>query len=113
MIETIIRDYLMSVQTLPVVFEIPAGVKEFYLLEKTGGGEENHIRTASMAVQSYADSLERAAELNEEMIDLMLAAVKDVRIASVDLNSNYEYTDPTTKKYRYQALFEIVYYKEG
>ena len=32
------------------------------------------------------------------------------QIVSVSLNSDYNYTDTTTKEYRYQAVFDIVHY---
>ena len=37
------------------------------MIEKTGGGEENHIKKAMIVIQSFADSLYRAAEINEEV----------------------------------------------
>lgn len=110
MIETIIKKYLEAVQPLPVGMVKRAGVGEYYLLEKTGGAEQNHIRTATIAVQSYADTKQRAAEMNEVIIDHMLAAVQLDEIASVELNSNYDFTDTSTKAQRYQAFFEITHY---
>ena len=110
MIETIIKKYLDSVQSLPVLFEKQPGLEEFYIVEKTGGSETDHIRTAMLTIQSYAGSKARAAKLNEEVIALMLDAVSDPDVSSVDLNSDYDFTDTTTKQYRYQAVFDIVYY---
>lgn len=110
MIETIIKNYLDMVQTLPVLFEKQPGMEEFYIIEKTGGSEENHIRTAMLAIQSYAGSKARAAQINEYLIRLMLDAVMINEVSSVELNSNYDFTDTTTKQYRYQAVFDIVYF---
>jgi hypothetical protein len=31
-------------------------------------------------------------------------------VLSVELNSNYNYTDTSTKEYRYQAVFDIRHY---
>lgn len=48
--------------------------------------------------------------MNESIIELMLEAVSLVDISRVSLNSNYNYTDPNTKQYRYQAVFDITHY---
>lgn len=110
MIETIIRDYLVQAQTLPVLFEHQAGLEEFFIIEKTGGGETNHIRSAMLTIQSYGKTKERAAQLCEELILLMMDAVRLPAVSSVELNSSYDFTDTETKAYRYQAVFDIVHY---
>lgn len=110
MVETIIKNYLESVQEIPVLFEQQAGLEEVYIVEKTGGGETNYIRTAMLTIQSYAATKARAAQLNEALIGYMLAAVGLPDVSSVELNSNYDFTDTATKSYRYQAVFDIVYF---
>lgn len=35
---------------------------------------------------------------------------KDIKIGSVRLNSDYNFTDIEMKRYRYQAVFDIYYY---
>lgn len=110
MIETTIRSYLLDEQDLPVLFEHRAGVGECYIIEKTGGSEENLIRSSTLAIQSYADSKARAAELNEILLELMLHAVKLDDVSAVSINSTYDYTDTAMKAYRYQAVFDIVHY---
>jgi hypothetical protein len=80
------------------------------LIEKTGGGEENHIRHSTIAVKSIAESLYKAALLNEEVKDLMSSAISLDDIAKVELNSDYNFTDTSTKQYRYQAVFDITHY---
>ena len=110
MIETIIRDYLTGAQPLPVLFEHQAGLEEFFILEKTGGGETNHIRSSMLTIQAYGRTKARAAQLCEEVVGLMLGAVQLDAISSVDLNSAYDFTDTEAKAYRYQAVFDIVHY---
>lgn len=110
MIETIIKNYLEAEQALPVLLVQRPDVSEYYLIERTGGSEVNRIRTSTLVVQSYAETKQKAAEMNEEVIRLMLDAVKLDDVASVDLNSNYDFTDTSLKRYRYQAYFDIVHY---
>lgn len=46
--------------------ETPETMPETYvLIEKTGSGMNNHIKSATFAIQSYASSLYEAASLNE------------------------------------------------
>lgn len=115
MIEEIVRDFLESKMTVPVLMEVPKSpASQLVIIDKTGGGQENHINNSVLTIQSYAPSLLEAAELNKEVKKWMLDGLEglitlDV-IVSVNLNGDYNYTDTTSKKYRYQALFEIVHY---
>lgn len=111
MIEKIILDYLSAVMTVPVKMEAPENPPaEFCVIEKTGSDVSNHIKRATVAVQSYAASLYQAAELNEEVKAAMenLSALPE--ISKVSLNSDYNFTDTQTKKYRYQAVFDIYHF---
>lgn len=111
MIEETVLDYLS--EKIPVMvrmeeeLDMPA---EYILVEKTGSGETNHIRRATIAVQSYAGSLYRAMQINEEVKEAMNDIVVLDEISRCTLNSDYDYTDTTRKKYRYQAVFDIVHY---
>lgn len=111
MIETIIYEYLTSVTDAPVCFEILDENEKFILIEKTGSSRENQLDSATLAIQSYAPTLYEAAELNEQVKELMLGAIALPEISSVSLNSDYNFTDTTTKRYRYQAAFEVYYYR--
>ena len=111
MIEETVLDYLS--EKIPVMVrmeEEPNMPNEYILVEKTGGGETNHIRRATIAVQSYAGSLYRAMQINEEVKGAMEDIVVLDEISRCTLNSDYDYTDTTRKKYRYQAVFDIVHY---
>ena len=114
MIETKIIDYLNGKLSVPVSGDreptLPPG--EYVLVERTGGGETNHIRRATIAVQSYADSMLRAASLMEEIVDEMLNIIMLDSISSVELDTYYNFTDTESKKYRYQGVFDLVYYPE-
>ena len=77
---------------------------------KMGSSEDNHIESATFIVQSYADSLYKAAALNEVVKNLMRASITQDAISRCKLNSDYNFTDTKTKRYRYQAVFDITYY---
>ena len=111
MIEKIILDYLTDALTVPVYMEIPASPPgSFVVIEKTGSSVENRLWSAMFAIQSYGPSMYAAASLNEEVKAAMLDAVVLDDITSVDLNSDYNFTDTGTKRYRYQAVFDIFHY---
>jgi hypothetical protein len=55
--------------------------------------------------------LQEAAELSEEVVTLMCYGLVGLEeVSKVSLNSEYNYTDTVEKKYRYQAVFDIVHY---
>ena len=111
MIEQIIRDHLIAVLAVPVVLEIPARLPEtFVVLEKTGSGITNCIQRSTLAVQSYAPSLYQAAELNEQVKAAMGRAAALPELCAVRLNSDYNLTDTTIKRYRYQTVFDLTHY---
>lgn len=110
MIETIILNYLKLKMNVEVQMEDEKKHREYILIEKTGGGEENHIKKAMIVIQSFADSLYRAAEMNEEVKKAMKEIVELEDISKCDLNTDYNYTDVARKKYRYQAVFDITHY---
>lgn len=110
-IEKIILDYLKKETKLPVYPEVPTNApKKFIVFEKTAGSRNKGISTAMIAIQSYAETLLDTALLNDKIIDVMERITELDEISKCDLNSNYNYTDTETKKYRYQAVFDITYF---
>lgn len=82
----------------------------FVVLEKTGSSRTDHICSAVIAVQSYAESLLEAARLNKRVKEAMDELDDLDEIASVRLNTDCNFTDPAAKQYRYQAVFDITHY---
>lgn len=112
MIEKILYDFLTANQDIPVYTEIPAEMpSQFYVLEKTGSNIKNHIEQSTVAIQSYGSTLFESATMNEDLKGLMLNELpKEIEIGSVRLNSDYNFTNPTTKQHRYQAIFVITHH---
>lgn len=109
MIEVTILDYLKTKLSVPVVMEKTTD-KEFVLLEKTGSGRNDYINNSTFAIQSYSDSLYKAALLNEKVKEAMEDIIALNEVCSCELNTDYNFTDTQTKQYRYQAVFDIVHY---
>lgn len=91
--------------------ELPEGEDPIpcVVIEKTGSGISNRLKNATLAIQSYGTSLYKAASLNEEVKTIMEDALSLDGIGSVKLNSDYNYSDTERKRYRYQAVFDIIY----
>lgn len=112
MIEKIVLDYLNSALSVNSYTEKPniqERPEKYVLIEKTGGSSENMINRAVIALQSHANSLYAAASLNESVKAAMESIVELPSVFSCRLQSDYNFTDTTEKKYRYQAVFELWY----
>lgn len=110
MIETVIYNYLKNQMNKPVYLEIPANPpKEYYFVERTSGGEDNHIENATFAIQSVAGTLYNAADMNEKLKTKMRNIVNVTSVMKCKLNTDYNFTDATKKVYRYQSVFNINY----
>lgn len=111
MIEQTVKDYLEEQLGIPVRMEEETGLpKEYIVIEKTGSGQTNHIKRATLVIQSYSGSMYQAASLNERVKDAMEKIIEMDDISKCELNSDYNYTDTARKKYRYQAVFDIVHF---
>lgn len=111
MIELVIKNYLDGHLSVPSFFERPEDPPGAYvLLEKTGSAKRNYLPSATFAFQSYAPSMYEAAVLNEEVKSAAEGMIALDEISAVNLNSDYNFTDTTTKEYRYQAVFDINHY---
>lgn len=113
MIENIVIDYL-STTDVPCYAERPEKepARPYLVIEKTGSTLENHIASATIAIQSWAQSLYDAAALNEEVKAAMEGITDLDCISACRLSSDYNFTSTALKAYRYQAVFILTYYEE-
>ena len=63
----------------------------------------------TVTVLSHAVSLYEAILLNESLKTIMAAMVTLPNVSRVELEEDYQYTDPSTKTYRYKADYNITY----
>ena len=111
MIEIEVRKFLAEQLSVPVYMEEPEDPPARYvILEKVGGGKSNGLKTATITAQSYGSSLYEAAMLNEELKEAMEVIDNQDPISRAELNSDYNFTDTETNRYRYQAVFDLIYY---
>ena len=113
MIETIILAHLKAeLDTDNVFMEVPRDnlPTSFVVVEKTGGSRENLINMSTFAVQSYGQSLYEAAALNELTKAAMDSLVEEDEVSKAAYQTDYNFTDTTTKRYRYQTVYDITHY---
>ena len=110
MIETILVEYLNDALPCPAYMERPENPpREYVMIQKTGSMKANQIETATLAFQSYSESLYEAALLNEVVKYTVENSVSLPEISSAKLNSDYNFTNTAAKQYRYQAVFNITF----
>jgi len=112
MIEKTILNHLSNNLDCGVYMEKPRNPTErsYVVIELTGQREEEHITQSTFAFQTYGESLLKAAELRDEVKAAVKTLIELDEVARVDLNSSYNFTDPQTKEYRYQTVFDITHY---
>ena len=112
MIEIIVLNFLKTaLSPIDVGLERKENVTGKYILfEKVSSSKINHLKSARLAFQSYDTSMANAAKLNEQVKTAVENLIDLDEIVSVSLDSDYNFTDTSTKEYRYQAIFDIKYY---
>lgn len=108
-IEKAILDYLNDNDITAFAERPEKPPEEYVVIEKTGATEEDLIVTSTIAFQSYAKTLANAMLLNEQVKALIRVADTLPCVSATFLNSDYNFTNPTAKQYRYQAVFDIVH----
>lgn len=110
-IEEFVVDYLSGALSVPVSGDAPSPVlPRFVTVEKTGGGRENKISSATIAVQAWAETRADAADLCSEVEAAMDAILAEPEISRCALDSSYNFPDLERKKPRYQAVFSVIHY---
>lgn len=113
MILKLLLDYLSEELEIFVGLEAPEQTTGYVLIDQTGSSTSNHITTTTIAVQSYGESLYKALELNERVKAVMNNFVELNEVASVRLQTDYNFTNTATKQYRWQAVYQITHYLGG
>lgn len=112
MIEKTILDYLGEHLSVPVYMEEPINKPASYvLIERTGSSESDLIESTTLALQSYGASLYDAAVLNMAVKARIKQAVELPTVSAVYINSDYNFTDTETKRYRYQCVAVVTHFE--
>lgn len=114
MIETIILNYLSDSLEVPSYLNPPADKPDEYIrLRKSGSSGDKFIETAIFIFLSVSTiTLQNAAQINDSLKNALFDMPGIIApVSRVELNSDGNFTDTTTKEYRYQAIFEITYHR--
>ena len=110
MIAKILLDYLNEHLSVPAYMEAHSELTDYVLIDQTGSSRENQITTTTLAIQSYGDTLYNAMLLSESVKQAMDGFLQLPQVARVELQTDYNFTNTTTKQYRWQAVFLITHY---
>ena len=110
MIAKLILDYLSDNLEAHVGMEQPKDLTGYVLIDQTRSSRTNHIITTTLAIQSYGATLYKAMLLNEEVKAVMERAIELNEVTRIELTTDYNFTDTTTKQYRWQAVYDITHY---
>ena len=110
MIEGIVIDYLSDALSVPVSGEITDKHPKQVTVSRGGSTEDDYIETAMIVIDSYANTMLQAAELNDSVKKEMKRIVELDSISACYLVTDYMHTHTAGKRYRYQAVFNITYF---
>ena len=113
-LEEKILNYLQEKLSAEVFLERPAKniPKSYVIIERVGGMEKNLISQATIAIKSIAPTLFRAASLDHDVVTAMRDFAAVTNVSSCSLNADTNFTDTTTKEYRYQSTYIITYMED-
>lgn len=113
MIEKAVIDYLkMKFPDEIVTAEVPKGMPDrFITVEKTGSRQmETGLFQSTIAVQSWDTSKMKAAEMSEAVCRALRSMPDESDEVTRSRGADYDFTDTSTKRYRYQAVFALTHY---
>ena len=108
-VERVVAQRLMGATGIKAVLEVPEDrPSEFISVEMTGGTRERLcIQHASLAVQSWAQTRQRAAEIARLVERATPALTEEPNIFRAVANGTYRWPDPDSRQARYQTNVEL------
>lgn len=107
-VERVVAERLAASTGIEAVLEVPdPRPDEFLSVELTGGSGDRFLRAASLAVQSWAATRRRAAEV-AAMVELAVPDLADEpNIFEAVPDGTYRWPDPESSHERYQTNVEL------
>lgn len=112
-VEEFVIEKLSAALSVPVSGDVPSSgtVESFVTVEQTGSASSDFVYAATIAVQSWAGTRDEACNLNEQVKTAMEAVAALDTVSRCLLTNDYHFPDLTTKRPRYQAVFEVILFK--
>ncbi|MDD6666720.1 MAG: hypothetical protein PUE58_01925 [Lachnospiraceae bacterium] len=112
-VEKKIQDFLKARISVPIYMEKPPNPpKSYVIIERVGGAESNWISQGTFAIKSIGPTLYKAATLDHDVVTAMHDLTTIDNISGCVLNADTNFTDITTKEYRYQSTYLINYMED-
>lgn len=108
-VERVVARRLMGATGIKAVLEVPEDrPAEFISVEMTGGTREKLcIQHASLAVQSWAQTRQRAAEIARLVEQAAPGLTEEPNVFRAVANGTYRWPDPDSGQARYQTNVEL------
>ena len=107
-IESVAATRLMDSIGIKADLEVPdPRPEEFISVEMTGGSGDRFVRTASLAVQSWAKTRKRAAEIARLVEEAVPDIADEPNVFHAVANGTYRWPDPDSGHERYQTNVEL------
>lgn len=111
MIEVLMLNHLAEKLDVPVYAEVPEKPpKQFVVIRKGDERREDFLRCATMLARSYGGNLLEAMELSQRVLEAMDSFPENPKVSGSYCTGEYNFTDEETRRYRYQAVFDIFYF---
>lgn len=111
MIEITVLDYLSDALSVPVRMEVPEDPPDrFVVLKKADSSREDFLYRSMFLIRSYGGTLLEAAQLNEQVKTAMFSVAALPEVSGCYLTGDYNFTDTASKRYRYQAVFDVYHF---
>lgn len=111
MIEITVLDYLSERITAPVHMEVPEDPPDrFVVLKKADSSREDFLYRSMFLIRSYGPTLLEAALLSAEVVRAMQRLPENPEVSGCYLTGDYNFTDTASKRYRYQAVFDVYHF---
>lgn len=114
MIDITVREHLKARLSVPVYLEYPKECPDtFVVIENAGGMETNFILTATFTVHTIAPTMYKAAKLAWDVKAAMASMTEEDNVSGLRVETTpMNWTDTTTKQYRYRAVYQIYYMED-
>lgn len=110
MIERIVIEYLIKTLNIPTYAEKPnKNPNEYIVIKNIDSGRSNQIDAVTFSIMSYAQTLDKALELNTRVKNAMYDIVSLENVSSCKLGGGGQRIDTQTKTYAYESIFNIYY----
>ena len=107
-VERAVAKRLMDATGIKAVLEVPGErPDEFISVEMTGGSADRFMKTASLAVQSWAQTRMRAAEMARLVEQATFDLTDEPNIFRAVPNGSYRWPDPDSGQPRSQTNVEL------